>query len=340
MSNKAKNQTDHYPALIHFSDEYPGYSRRRHGRGFTIFDEQGNRITDKSLIDRIKNIAIPPVWKEVWICPDPRGHLQATGIDNKGRKQYLYHDSWNRFQQETKFDNLAAFGYALPGIRKRIQKDLDQPQWTRERVIALIIGILDETYIRIGNKEYLHMNQTHGLTTLRRRHLSVGSRGAVFKYKGKHKKEHIVRISNKRFVKLVKECSDLPGHEIFRYKNDNGSMTPVNSYDVNEYLKNITGDSFTSKNFRTWGATVSAIKRYPHAKKRVKENPRLNLRRAIVKEVAAILNNTIATCEKYYIHPGVLDALDSFHFSPHRYKISLTSNLLDFEEKVALAIIG
>lgn len=331
---------DDFSGLIHSSDEVPGYCRRRHGRGFLIFDEQGNKISDKAEKSRIKKIGIPPVWENVWICSDPKGHLQATGLDPRGRKQYLYHKNWIKFQQQSKFQKLKEFGYALPGIREKISKDLEQEGWSRERVLALVVGILDETYIRIGNKQYLNANKTYGLTTLRRKHLNTTPREAIIRYKGKHNKEHVVRINNKRFFHLVKECSELPGYEIFRYKDKNGKMRTVNSQDVNDYLQAITGDDFTSKDFRTWGGTVTAIKRYPQAKAKVKDNPRLKIRRAIVKEVARVLNNTIAISEQYYIHPKVLDALDSMYFSPARYTIKDKPETLETEEKVALAIIG
>lgn len=339
MSENSNISSGEYSGLIHSSDEDPGYSRKKHGRGFMYFDEKGNKITDKNEIERIKNIGIPPVWEEVWICPDPRGYLQVTGLDTRHRKQYLYHELWTSLQQETKFEKLVEFAYALPGIRKKIHKDLNQEEWTRERVIALIIGILDETYVRIGNKQYLELNETHGLTTLRRKHLKIGTSEAILKYKGKHKKERTVRINNKRFIKLVKECSELPGYEIFRYKSKNGKMVTVSSSDVNEYLQEIAGDKFTSKNFRTWGGTVTAIKKYPVAKEKVKQNRRLKLRRAIVKEVANELNNTIAISERYYIHPEVLDALDSLYFSPGRYNVNEKPEELDLEEKVVLTII-
>ncbi len=335
-----RKNSNKYSGLIHSSDEDAGYSRKKHGRGFMYFDERRNKISDKNEIERIKNIGIPPVWEEVWICPDPRGHLQATGMDSKQRKQYLYHEEWNAFQQNTKFERLVEFGFALPEIRNRISIDLKKEEWTRERVIALIIGILDETYIRIGNKQYFEDNETHGLTTLRRKHLKIGPKEAVLNYTGKHKKERTVRINNKNFIKLVKECSELPGYEIFRYKSKNGKMITITSSDVNEYLQDITGDKFSSKNFRTWGGTVTAIKKYPDAKEKVRNNPRLKLRRAIVKEVARELNNTIAVSEKYYIHPEVLDALDSLYFSPGRYKVDDKPEALDLEERVVLAIIA
>ncbi len=325
--------------LIHSSDEGPGFSRKKHGKGFMYFDERGDKIKNDTIIKRIKKIGIPPVWGDVWICPDPMGHLQATGLDNRGRKQYLYHEDWIEFQQETKFESLVEFGYALPGIRKKILEDLKGDEWSREKVLALIIGILDETYIRIGNKHYLDINKTHGLTTLRRKHLNIKPNRAVLKYKGKHNKEHVVAINNKKFIQLVKECSELPGYEIFRYKSRNGKMISVSSSDVNEYLQEITGDAFTSKNFRTWGGTVTALKKYPLAKEKVKQNRRLKLRRAIVKEVAKELNNTIAISEKYYIHPDVLDALDSLYFSSKRYNVNEKPEELDLEEKAVLAII-
>jgi DNA topoisomerase-1 len=325
--------------LVHTTDNNPGFSRKKHGRGFRYFDEKGEKIKDPKVLKRIKQLAIPPMWKDVWICPEPGGHLQVTGLDNKSRKQYLYHEDWLSFRQENKFERLREFGYSLPEIRNTIAKHIELEEWNREKVIALIIGILDETYVRVGNKRYLELNETHGLTTLRRKHMKVKGQQVIFKYRAKSKKMRKVSIDNPKFVRLIKECSELPGYEIFRYRNDEGKLTPVTSIDVNEYLQEIAGDQFTSKNFRTWGGTVMAVKKYPVARQKTEDNKRLKLRRAIVKEVANELSNTISISEKYYIHPLVLERLDDKEFSPDKIDTENKPDGLDYEEKIVLGII-
>jgi len=327
------------PGLVHSSDEYPGFKRKKHGKGFTYLDKGGQRITDKIVLKRLKQLTIPPMWSDVWICPLPHGYLQATGKDIKGRKQYIYHDEWRMKRQQNKFEKLEDFAKELPLIRKEVEKQLRRKGWPRKKVIALVIGILDETYSRIGNQHYLQANGTYGLTTLRRKHMQIDKEGIHFEYKAKSQKMRKINILNKRFVKLIKECSELSGYEIFRYREKPGKTTPVDSTDVNQFLQNITREDFTSKNFRTWGGTILAIKKYPEALLKKKNNPRIKLRRAIVKEVAKELGNTIAVSEKYYIHPTVLDALDE-NFSPENYPLNTQPEDLETEEKLALAIIN
>ncbi len=326
--------------LVHVSDNKPGFSRKRFGKGFAYYDEAGEKITDEATLERIKKLAIPPAWKKVWICKSPLGYLQATGVDTKNRKQYRYHEKWTTYQQESKFQKISEFGKVLPDIRKVIRKDLRKEGWPKEKVISLVLGILDEYYIRIGNPQYFHQNGTSGLTTLRRKNIIVNGNDIIFSYRAKSRKYRTLRIRNNLFRKLIRECSELPGYEVFRYISQGSKTVPVTSEDVNEYLKEITGENFTSKNFRTWGGTVLAIKKYPVARKKLDKNPRLKLRRAIVREVSGELKNTVTVCEKYYIHPAVLEVLDDPDFSPERFPVEDEPRGLSFEERLALVIIG
>jgi DNA topoisomerase I len=325
--------------LIHVNNNDPGYSRRRFGRGFIYFGENGEKITDPGILERIRNIGIPPVWKNVWICKSENGYLQATGIDIKKRKQYLYHESWTEYQQNSKFRKIIKFAHSLPAIRQTIHQHLGKRGWPKEKVLALMVGILDEAYLRIGNRQYYQLHGTYGLSTLRRKNLEMNGREIIFKYKGKSQKYRKVKIRNPRFKRLIKQCSELKGYEVFRYVDESGKTVPVDSSDVNFYLKEITGEDFTSKNFRTWGGTVLAVKKFPSAMEKTATNKRLKLRRAIVKEVADELNNTIAVCEKYYIHPAVLDTLSEGNFDPTRFSLKDIPEDLDDDEKLAFAII-
>jgi DNA topoisomerase-1 len=295
--------------LKHSGDNAPGYLRRRVGRGFAYYDEEGNKITDGETLARIKSLVIPPMWDKVWICPSPDGYIQATGRDKKNRKQYLYHPQWTEYQQQNKFSKLREFAYQLPLIRENISSLLRKHGWPKEKVIALILAILDETYVRIGNRQYYESNGTYGLTTLRRRNMRVNGNSITFNYKAKSNKKREVVIKNRQLIRLIRQCSELRGHEVFRYLDESGNSVPVDSFDVNAFLRELTGENFTSKNFRTWGGTVLAVRKFPVALQKYTESTRLKFTRAIVKEVAVELSNTIAVCEKYYIHPLVLKAL-------------------------------
>ncbi len=324
--------------LKYSNDETPGYRRKKYGKGFIYIDELDQKITDKKILKRIKSIGIPPMWRDVWICKSRRGHIQATGRDSLNRKQYLYHETWTTIQQENKFHKLIEFGQALPAIRKAVRKDLEKKSWPKKKVLALVIAILDETYIRIGNRYYYETNGTLGLTTLRRKNLEVNGQSITFKYKAKSNKFRELKISNKRLIRLIRQCSELRGYEVFRYLENSGQTVPIDSSDVNDYLRDISGENFTTKNFRTWGGTVLAIRKFKTAKEKVEGNRKLKLRRAIVKEVAKELNNTIAVCEKYYIHPAVLSALDET-FNPETCNMENIELDLTEEEKTVLAII-
>jgi DNA topoisomerase-1 len=296
--------------LRYMSDEAEGYRRKKHGRGFIYYDPEGNKVTKEELEERLELLRIPPMWKDVWISWDPEGHLQATGYDERGRKQYIYHPQWVAYRTATKYARLTQFGEKLPKIRRRVYEDLQQEAWTREKVLALVISVLDESYIRIGNKAYLKENNTYGLTTLRRKHLELSPKEVVFRYQAKSGKEREVNIRNETIVALIKECNELPGYELFRYQED-GRWHTVDSEDVNSYLYEIAGESFSSKFFRTWGGTVVAVEMFEQALKDMEEkNARKNLVATLVQHVAEELGNTPAVCREYYIHPAILQAVE------------------------------
>ena len=294
--------------LVHVSDEEPGYSRRKCGKGFYYCDNDKNKIRDQSTIDRIKKLAIPPMWKKVWICPSPYGYLQATGYDAKNRKQYIYHPLWVEYRQTTKFNQLLDFGTHLPAIRAAVKKDLRRKGWPKEKVLALAITLLDGYYLRIGNEQYRIENGTYGLTTLRRKHVLENGGKLEIAYRSKSGQYRNISIKNKRLIKLIKQTSELPGYEVFRYL-ENGQSKKIDSQDVNEYLREITQIDFSAKNFRTWGGTMLAIAHYEQAVEECRQNSKLHLETCIVKKVAQQLGNTLAVCREYYIHPRVLEVL-------------------------------
>ncbi len=335
MNSAIANDERH---LTYTGDDSAGYNRKRSGRGFAYFDDAGNKVTDKEILNRIKHLVIPPMWTEVWISQDPNGHIQATGRDARNRKQYLYHADWIAHQQKNKFSRLIEFGYALPVIREEVDGLLRKRGWPREKVLALIVAILDETYVRIGNWYYYETNGTHGLTTLRRKNLEINGKSITFRYKAKSNKMREVKIKNTRLNRLIQQCSELRGYEVFRYIDEHGNTVPVDSSDVNAFLREITGKEFTSKNFRTWGGTVLSVKMFPEALEKSQQNKRLKVSRAIVKSVAEQLANTISVCEKYYIHPTVLHIL-SDDFDPETYSCDQYPEGLSEHEKLALAII-
>ena len=295
--------------LTYTSDDDVGYTRVRRGRGFSYLDEEGNRVTDMEELDRIKALGIPPIWTDVWIAQDKSGHLQSTGFDPKKRKQYLYHVRWNQYRNEAKFRKMTEFGFALPDIRQTTLNDLSQQGWPKRKVLALVIQMLDEHHIRIGNEYYRQQNETFGLTTMRRKHLDFEKGVGHLEYKAKSGKYRKIDIEQGKLAKLVKECADLPGYEIFKYKGEDKKYHHINSHDVNEYLQAISQEEFTCKDFRTWGGTTIAIDKYEEAQQAVAENTRLNLETTIIKLVAKELGNTVSICRDYYIHPQVLKVL-------------------------------
>lgn len=294
--------------LRYVSDAAPGIRRRRAGKGFAYAGPDGAPLRDPEQLRRIRSLAIPPVWTDVWICPDPRGHIQATGRDAKGRKQYRYHARWRGVRDETKYDRLPAFGRALPVIRRRTEEDLERPGLPREKVLAAVVRLLEATLIRVGNQEYARRNRSFGLTTLRDRHVDVNGSSITFQYRGKAGKAYRTGLRDRRLARVVRRCQDLPGQELFQYVDGDGGRQTVESGDVNAYLREITGQDFTAKDFRTWAGTVLAFVALREAPPADSE---AGARRAVVRAVESVaerLGNTPAVCRKAYVHPAVIQA--------------------------------
>ena len=294
--------------LVYVTDRAPGFQRRRRGRGFRYLDQRGHVIRRRVDIDRIARLAIPPAWKEVWICPNPRGHLQACGRDARGRKQYRYHAGWRQVRDESKYDQMLAFAMALPVLRRQIAKDLSASGLPRRKVIAAVVQLLEKTLIRVGNDEYARHNNSFGLTTMRNRHVQVSKSTLRFRFRGKGGKSHDIAFNDVRLARIVRRCQDLPGYELFGYIDDEGKVQDIGSADINDYLREVTGQDFTAKSFRTWAATVlaaCALQEFPEYKSNA--HAKRNVNQAI-EAVAGILGNTPAICRKSYIHPAIVDA--------------------------------
>ncbi len=289
-------------------DEDAGIRRVKRGAGFSYLDAAGAKITDPKLIARIQALAIPPAYTEVWICRSARGHIQATGRDQRGRKQYRYHDRWVQARAETKFARMAAFGRALPGLRARLGHDLSRPGLPREKVVATVVRLLEATMIRVGNDEYARENKSFGLTTLRSRHLDLDGAELRFEFRGKSGVQHRAKIHDRRLARIVRSIQELPGQRLFQYLDAEGQRRAVESGDVNAYIREATDEDFTAKDFRTWGGTLAAAKalalhRAPHTAQEAKKTIAL-----CVRATAGLLGNTPAVCRSAYIHPAVLDA--------------------------------
>ncbi|WP_133645754.1 DNA topoisomerase IB [Paraburkholderia flava] len=296
--------------LRHADDSRPGYTRRRQRNAFVYYDTSGQRIRDKAEIARINALVIPPAYTDVWICTDPRGHLQATGRDARGRKQYRYHPRWRETRDADKYGRMQAFGCALPRIRRRVKRDLKLAGMPRDKVIAAVVDLLDTTLIRIGSPEYARDNQSYGLTTLRKKHVKIEAGQVRFRFSGKSGVEHDVTVDNPRVRKIVRRCAELPGHELFKYLDSDGERHTVGSADINDYLREASGADFTAKDYRTWAGSVFTLASLRHA---TCESP-AEIRRHVVdtvKDVAALLRNTPAVCRKCYIHPAVLAAFEA-----------------------------
>lgn len=330
--------------VIYGSEAHMGYFRRRIGKGFIYLDGSKSKITDAAIIERIKALKIPPMWTEVRISTKGNTHLQATGKDQKGRKQYLYHPEWMAFRNQCKFKRMTEFGRALPAIRKHSLADIQRKGWPKEKVLGLVVQILNEAFIRIGNAYYKVQNETYGLTTLRRKHLKIEGNKISFQYKAKSGKYRNIDIKNLRLRRLVKKCSELPGHEIFRYLNDEEKKwCSIDSHDVNEYLKSISGEQFSSKDFRTWGGSVTAIEKFEEAKEHAIATNKKSIIPTLIKMVAQKLGNTVAICRDYYIHPAIIEAIESGALSKHRSGVQSAPSQpgeLSLNERIALKIIA
>ncbi len=296
-------------ASLHYvSDTEPGLRRIRVGPNFGYRDQGNGRIDDRVTLDRIATLAIPPAWTDVWISPDPKGHIQATGRDERGRKQYRYHERWSACRDEAKFSSLVAFAEALPRLRRRIDADLRKRGLGRERVLASIVWLLDNTMIRVGNATYARDNESFGLTTLRQRHANVEGSRVRFDFNGKSGKRWKLDLVDRRIVRIVRQAQELPGQQLFQYVGDDGQPHSVRSQDVNEYMRETMGADFTSKHFRTWGGTKAALALFAGTPLADTERARRVTVNRLVDQVAAWLGNTRAVCRKCYIHPAVIES--------------------------------
>jgi DNA topoisomerase I len=330
--------------LRYVHDDRPGIRREPDGDGFRYVDAKDERVADEATLKRIKSLAIPPAWTDVWICPQANGHLQATGRDARGRKQYRYHPKWREVRDDVKYERMINFGKALPKIRKEVDRALALPGLPRDKVLATIVYLLEATMMRIGNDEYARENKSYGLTTLRNRHVKIDGSEVEFRFRGKSGVYHDVKVHDRRLARIIQRTRDLPGQDLFQYLDEDGERHTVGSSDVNDYLRTITGEDYTAKDFRTWSGTVlaamalqefEAVDSDAQAKK--------NVVRAI-ESVAERLGNTPSVCRKCYVHPAVLDAyLDGTMLEGLRARAgeSLVQDLQDLqpEEAAVLAML-
>lgn len=294
--------------LRYVRDSDPGIRRLRSGRGFKYRAPDGSTVRDREVLQRIRSLVIPPAWTDVWICTSPSGHIQVSGRDARGRKQYRYHPRWRAVRDENKYGRMVAFGKALPAIRRRVRSDLARPGLPREKVLATVVQLLETTLIRVGNEEYARTNKSFGLTTMRSRHVRVSGSTLRFRFQGKSGKAHEVDVSDRRLAKIVKRCQDIPGYELFQYLDEEGQTHSIDSADVNDYLREISGEEFTAKDFRTWAGTMLAAQQLRSAARAESDTDAKSRIVEVVKVVAARLGNTPAVCRAHYVHPGLFES--------------------------------
>lgn len=296
--------------LRYVLDSTPGYTRKRSANGFSYYDAEGKLVKDKELIYRFNHLVIPPAYTNVWISPFENGHLQFTGTDAAGRKQYRYHPGWNKLRNQSKYHHMQLFAEYLPAIRKQVGKDLNRPNLDHEKVIALVVRIMELTSIRVGNESYKKLYGSFGLTTLMNRHVQIEGADVYFEFKGKKGVYHKVSLHSRKLARLIKQCRDIPGRELFQYFDKDGNKRSVDSGDVNDYLKKITGEDFTAKDFRTWAGSVSALYAFKEAGEfdTISECKKKIV--SVLDEVAINLGNTRTVCKKYYVHPSVIKSYE------------------------------
>ncbi|GAB3703613.1 hypothetical protein GCM10027592_33880 [Spirosoma flavus] len=329
--------------LVYSNDTMPGIRRQRNGDTFSYLDPKGNKVHDDEILARIRSLALPPAWQNVWISPKSNSHLQATGIDDRSRKQYRYHPKWNAIRSETKFFRMAAFGKALPLLRERIHKDLNQKSLSREKVIAIALSVMEQTLIRIGNAAYEKDYGSYGLTTLKNRHVHLNGTELRFSFKGKKGIYHDIALHDRRLSKLVKACRDIPGKELFQYIDADGTRHPIDSGMVNDYLRETMGDDFSAKDFRTWAGTVNALRLLVelepcNSEKELKKNVN-----TVLDQVASQLGNTRTVCRKHYVHPQILESYECQDLNPYIQRSSrfrkTSPHGLDGVEKLLLTFL-
>jgi len=304
--------------LAYVNDQEQGLRRIARGKTFSYVDEDGRTVKDEATLARIKALVIPPAWTSVWICPDPNGHIQAIGRDQKNRKQYRYHPDWRADRDARKYDRMAAFGRALPRLRKRVERDLSRRGLSREKVLAAVVSLLELTLIRVGNDEYAKTNKSFGLTTLQKRHLKLAGGGAVFEFKGKSGKMHKTGFRDRRLARIVAACQELRGQRLFQYLDEDGQRRAIESSDVNDYIRAACGDDFSAKDFRTWYGSLAALEALSLSPKPETKTEAKRTLNSCVKAVAGLLGNTPAVCRAAYIHPKVLEAFETSRLPKRR----------------------
>lgn len=324
--------------LRYVSDEMPGIRRIARGKHFAYIGPDGNQITRSEELNRIKSLAVPPAYSDVWICPIPNGHLQATGRDARGRKQYRYHKRWREIRDETKYGRMIAFAQSLPAIRKRIEHDLARPGLPREKVLATVVQLLETTAIRVGNDEYAKDNGSFGLTTLRNKHAKVDGSTVRFSFRGKGGVRHAIDLRDRRLARIVRQCQDLPGQQLFEYVDDEGVTRAIDSTDVNDYIRGISSDDFSAKDFRTWLGTVTCASLLADQELAQTQTERKQQLTAVIADVAKRLGNTPAVCRKCYVHPHVVDTYLEQGMLNAPVKTPRTEGLLP-QERFVLALL-
>jgi DNA topoisomerase I len=330
-------------SLQYVNDGMPGISRQRKGTGFS-FSFGDNLMKDRDTLKRIKKLAIPPAWTKVWICSKDNGHIQATGFDVKGRKQYKYHLHWDSIRNQTKFHHLYEFGKELPRLRKRIEQDICSPKLTKEKVLATVVSLMERTFIRIGNSEYEKLYGSYGLTTLKDGHVDINGATLKFSFKGKKGIYHSITLKNKRLARIVKACRDIPGKELFQYMNEDGVRCSIDSGMINSYIKESTGKDFSAKDFRTWAGTLSMLSSFKALGEALTQTDPKKIIQLALDEVSAKLGNTRTVCRKYYVHPQIIKLYEENNLQ--KYLIQLDDiemrddhSELTQEEKVLMSIL-
>jgi DNA topoisomerase I len=312
--------------LKYINDSEPGITRLKKGKKFIYFF-QGNKLTDQDEIERIKKLVIPPAWKKVWICKDSNGHIQATGYDARKRKQYRYHTLWNELRNKTKFSRLLSFGEKLPELRSHINKDLNLKDLCEDKVLATVISLMEQTYIRIGNSEYEKLYGSYGLTTMKDQHVKITGDSICFSFIGKKGKEHKISLRNKKLARIVKECREIPGKELFQYYDANGIKHSIDSGSVNKYIQRTTGDDFTAKDFRTWAGTLNALHGFKTVGNTSEENERKKKMIEVLDFVSNKLGNTRTVCKKYYVHPLIMNLYENQSLDKYLNQIDSKQNV-------------
>lgn len=330
--------------LFYVNDTTPGITRVKNKQGYIYVDEKGTEITDEIILKRIRSLVLPPAWENVWIAYHHNAHLQATGIDQAGRKQYRYHSTWSTFRNESKFYRLLEFGKKLPEFRRKLQKDLKRKHFDERKVLAISVNFMQKTNIRIGNESYKELYGSYGLSTLRDKHIKINGSNMKLSFKGKKGVMHDINLTDRNLARLVKKCKDIPGQELFQYYNADGKHCSIDSGMVNRYLKEVTCCDFTAKDFRTWSGSLEALRAYSELEYSEQITTRKKTTLAVLDRVCHKLGNTRTVCKKYYVFPPLIEAYEAGTLLPYLKKISKSQNQnadtsLNADEKVLLSFL-